>query len=70
MAGQKQSIKVGDLVVCRPKNTAVWYWGRVGLLIYFDHWGKHHSFKGDPVVQYGNRTVRLTRSGLEVVSAA
>ena len=62
--------KVGDLVVCRPKNTAVWYWGRVGLLIYFDHLGKHHSFQGDPVVQYGNRTVRLTRSGLEVVSAA
>ena len=46
MAGQKQSIKVGDLVVCHCDNTAVWYWGKPGLVIYFDHWGKHHTFKG------------------------
>ena len=70
MAGQKQNIKVGDLVVCRPQNTAVWYWGKPGLLIHFDLWGTPDMERGDPVVQYGNRTVRLTRSGLEVVSAA
>jgi hypothetical protein len=70
MAGQKQSVKVGDLVVCHCANTAAWYWGKPGLVIYFDHWNKHHTFKGDPVVQYGNRTVRLTRSGLEVLHAA
>ena len=63
-------MRVGDLVICHPKNTAVWYWGKPGLLIYFDFHGKHHTLKGDPVVQFGNRTVRLARQGLEVLNEA
>lgn len=62
-------MKVGDLVVCNCKSN-VWYKGKPGLLLGFDHLGKHHTFKGDPLVMYGDRTVRLTRSSLEVINRA
>jgi len=63
-------MKVGDLVICRPKNTAVWYWGKPGLLIHFDLWGTPDQYRGDPVVKYGSRTVRLAREGLRVLHEA
>ena len=61
-------MQVGDLVVCKPQNKSVWYWGKPGLLVYYDHWGKKSTTKGDPVVQYGNRQVRLAGSTLEVIN--
>ena len=69
MAGQKQTVKVGDLVVINCA-AEVWYKGKPGLLIGFDYLGNRHMTKGDPLVQYGEKVVRTVRSVLEVINAA
>jgi len=74
----KHNFKVGDLVVVHCRGTTgrkygervPWYSGVPGLLIHFDLWGKPNEHRGDPIVQYGNRTVRLASTRMELVHAA
>ena len=60
-------MKVGDLVICNCAAN-VWYKGLIGMLIGYDHHGHYNTEKGDPLVMYPQEVMRLTRSGLEVVS--
>ena len=61
-------MKVGSLVICNCESNSVWYKGRVGTLIGFDHFGKFNSEKGDPVVMYPEGSIRLSRKNLEIIS--
>ena len=66
--------EVGQLVVvnCSPlSDSSAWYIGKPGLLIGFDRWGiLNTNNEGDPLVKYGNKTVRLSRKYLEVLCEA
>ena len=71
-------MKVGDLVVCTC-DAPVWYKGIPGLLVGFERFGtvQHVSwfqdpnvrYVGDPLVKYGDKTIRLTKSSLTVISS-
>jgi len=54
--------QVGDLVVCMCL-TKTWYRGLPGVIIDFDG-----PRKTDPVVSYGNRTMRLAKSSLRLLN--
>jgi len=59
-------MQIGDLVVCNPTGD-VWYKGLVGMLIGYDHFGHYSTTAGDPLVMYGEKTVRLAYSRVEVI---
>jgi len=57
-------MQVGDLVVCNCWSNA-WYKGKPGLLVGFSPLPLR-----DPLVKYGDRVIRLAKSGLEVLAKA
>jgi hypothetical protein len=60
-------MKVGDMVICNCAAD-VWYKGLIGMLIGYDHHGRYSTEKGDPLVMYPQKTMRLARPGLEVIN--
>ena len=61
-------MQVGDLVAINCAAD-MWYKGKPGLLIGFDHCGSRHMSKGDPLVQYGAKVIRTCRSVLKVINS-
>ena len=55
-------MQIGDLVICNCAAD-VWYRGKPGLLVGFSELPLC-----DPLVKYGDRVIRLAKSGLEVLA--